>query len=106
MVQTRPDGTIQFAENPPKQYQDIFHLHFEDGRVPRPLERAARGGQYWIDHGIRIFRVDNPHTKPFLLFWKWLISGKASYPETIFPGQRRLPGRKVSVPLVPEDGFS
>ena len=81
---TRPDGTIQFAENPPKQYQDIFPLNFESDAFPE-LWKELRGViQYWIDHGIRIFRVDNPHTKPFL-FWKWLIGDvKAAYPETIF----------------------
>ncbi|MBX3123822.1 MAG: alpha-1,4-glucan--maltose-1-phosphate maltosyltransferase, partial [Nitrospira sp.] len=81
---TRPDGTIQFAENPPKQYQDIFPLHFETDAYPDLWKELREVVQYWIDHGIRIFRVDNPHTKPFL-FWKWLISDvKASYPETIF----------------------
>ncbi|ULA58284.1 MAG: Alpha-1,4-glucan:maltose-1-phosphate maltosyltransferase [Nitrospira sp.] len=81
---TRPDGTIQFAENPPKQYQDIFPLHFETDAYPGLWKELREVVQYWIDHGIRIFRVDNPHTKPFL-FWKWLIGDvKASYPETIF----------------------
>ena len=80
----RPDGTIQFAENPPKQYQDIFPLNFETDAFPRLWEELRAVVQYWIDHGIRIFRVDNPHTKPFP-FWKWLIGDvKASYPETIF----------------------
>lgn len=81
---TRPDGTIQFAENPPKKYQDIFPLNFETDAFPSLWKELREVVQYWIDHGIRIFRVDNPHTKPFL-FWKWLIGDvKASYPETIF----------------------
>lgn len=81
---TRPDGTIQFAENPPKQYQDIFPLNFETDAFPELWKELRGVVQYWIDHGIRIFRVDNPHTKPFL-FWKWLIGDvKAAYPETIF----------------------
>ena len=81
---TRPDGTIQFAENPPKQYQDIFPLNFESDAFPELWKELRGVVQYWIDHGIRIFRVDNPHTKPFL-FWKWLIGDvKAAYPETIF----------------------
>ncbi|ULA67429.1 MAG: Alpha-1,4-glucan:maltose-1-phosphate maltosyltransferase [Nitrospira sp.] len=81
---TRPDGTIQFAENPPKQYQDIFPLNFETDAFPELWKELRGVVQYWIDHGIRIFRVDNPHTKPFL-FWKWLIGDvKATYPETIF----------------------
>ena len=81
---TRPDGTIQFAENPPKKYQDIFPLHFETDAYLQLWKELRAVVQYWIDQGIRIFRVDNPHTKPFL-FWKWLIGDvKASYPETIF----------------------
>lgn len=81
---TRPDGTIQFAENPPKQYQDIFPLSFETDAYPHLWKELRKVVQYWIDQGIRIFRVDNPHTKPFL-FWKWLIGDvKASYPETMF----------------------
>lgn len=80
----RPDGTIQFAENPPKQYQDIFPFNFESDAFPRLWNELRRVVQYWIDQGVRIFRVDNPHTKPFL-FWQWLIGDvKASYPETIF----------------------
>ncbi|MDR4479213.1 MAG: alpha-1,4-glucan--maltose-1-phosphate maltosyltransferase [Nitrospira sp.] len=81
---TRPDGTIQFAENPPKQYQDIFPINFES-QAYRELWTELRGVvQYWIDHGIRIFRVDNPHTKSFL-FWKWLIADiTARHPDIIF----------------------
>jgi len=80
----RPDGTIQYAENPPKKYQDIYPLEFDnDDREQLWLE--LRGVvQFWIDQGIRIFRVDNPHTKPFA-FWEWLISSlKDHYPELIF----------------------
>jgi starch synthase (maltosyl-transferring) len=81
---TRPDGTIQFAENPPKQYQDIFPLNFESEAYPDLWAELRRVVQYWIDQGIRIFRVDNPHTKPFP-FWKWLIADvKNRYPDTIF----------------------
>ncbi len=70
---TRPDGTIQFAENPPKQYQDIFPLNFESEASHELWIELRAVVQHWIDQGIRIFRVDNPHTKPFP-FWKWLIA--------------------------------
>jgi starch synthase (maltosyl-transferring) len=68
---TRADGSIAFAENPPKKYQDIYTFNFDndpDG-IYAELRRVV---QVWIDHGIRIFRVDNPHTKP-VEFWEWLI---------------------------------
>ena len=80
----RPDGTIQFAENPPKQYQDIFPLNFESDEYQGLWKELRSVVEYWIDHGIRIFRVDNPHTKPFL-FWNWLITDiKSRYPDAIF----------------------
>ncbi|MFB3853062.1 MAG: alpha-1,4-glucan--maltose-1-phosphate maltosyltransferase [Vicinamibacterales bacterium] len=68
----RPDGSIRYAENPPKRYQDIFPFDFES-RDWHSLWRAlADVALFWIRHGVRIFRVDNPHTKPFR-FWEWLI---------------------------------
>ena len=68
----RPDGTIQYAENPPKKYQDIYPFHFESDAW-RDLWRELRDVfKFWIDKGVRIFRVDNPHTKP-LPFWYWLL---------------------------------
>ncbi len=68
----RPDGTIQYAENPPKKYQDIYPFHFES-EAGEALEAELRGVlEYWISQGIRIFRVDNPHTKPFP-FWEGVI---------------------------------
>jgi starch synthase (maltosyl-transferring) len=68
----RPDGTIQYAENPPKKYQDIYPFHFES-KAGQALETELRSVvEYWIAQGIRIFRVDNPHTKPFP-FWEDLI---------------------------------
>jgi starch synthase (maltosyl-transferring) len=68
----RPDGTIQYAENPPKKYQDIYPLDFETPAW-RALWDELRGMvRFWIEHGVRIFRVDNPHTKPFP-FWEWLL---------------------------------
>ncbi len=69
----RPDGTIKYAENPPKKYQDVHHVNF-DTPNPEELWEALRGVvELWVDHGVRIFRVDNPHTKAFP-FWKWLIA--------------------------------
>jgi starch synthase (maltosyl-transferring) len=80
----RPDGTIQYAENPPKKYQDIYPLDFETEAWPELWEELERVVEFWIGHGIRIFRVDNPHTKPFA-FWEWLIEGvKAEHPDVIF----------------------
>jgi starch synthase (maltosyl-transferring) len=69
----RPDGSIQYAENPPKRYQDIYPLDFE-GEAWRSLwEALLEVTRFWVDQGIRVFRVDNPHTKPFA-FWQWLIA--------------------------------
>ena len=68
----RPDGTIQFAENPPKLYQDIFPLDFESSDWRALWEELRDVVLFWVQHGVRIFRVDNPHTKPFA-FWEWLI---------------------------------
>lgn len=80
----RPDGTIQYAENPPKKYQDIYPLDFESDDW-RGLWQALRDVVlYWCRQGVRIFRVDNPHTKA-LPFWEWCIAEtKTAYPETIF----------------------
>jgi starch synthase (maltosyl-transferring) len=80
----RPDGTVQFAENPPKKYEDIYPIDFEtDGwqELWNELQGVVR---FWIDQGVSIFRVDNPHTKPFV-FWEWLIGEiKKDWPEIIF----------------------
>jgi len=80
---TLPDGTIAFAENPPKKYQDIYPLNFDN--APRSLyAEIFRVLTYWIEHGVRIFRVDNPHTKP-PDFWHWLIwQVKQRYPDVLF----------------------
>ena len=80
----RPDGTIKYAENPPKKYQDIYPLNFWcDDR--EGLWNACRDILlFWIEHGVRTFRVDNPHTKPFA-FWEWVINEvHAKYPEVVF----------------------
>ena len=80
----RPDGSVQYAENPPKKYQDIYPLNFENEHSRELCEELSSVVLYWIEQGIRIFRVDNPHTKPFD-FWEWLIAGiKTKYPEVLF----------------------
>ncbi len=80
---TRADGTIAYAENPPKKYQDIYPLNFDNDPAGAYAE-MRRVIQVWLDHGVRIFRVDNPHTKP-VAFWQWLIQDVArEYPETIW----------------------
>jgi starch synthase (maltosyl-transferring) len=68
----RPDGTIQYAENPPKKYQDIYPFNFETEEWKSLWEELLSVFTYWIDQGVRIFRVDNPHTKP-IPFWEWVI---------------------------------
>jgi starch synthase (maltosyl-transferring) len=80
----RPDGTIQYAENPPKKYQDIYPFHFE-GEEWEPLWDELRDVfAFWAQKGVRIFRVDNPHTKP-LPFWEWCIRDlKREWPDLIF----------------------
>ena len=80
----RPDGTIQYAENPPKKYQDIYPFEFECANWQELWEELKRVVCFWVEQGVRIFRVDNPHTKPFR-FWEWLIGEvKREHPETIF----------------------
>ncbi|OGL07526.1 MAG: alpha-1,4-glucan--maltose-1-phosphate maltosyltransferase [Candidatus Rokubacteria bacterium RIFCSPLOWO2_02_FULL_73_56] len=80
----RPDGTIKHAENPPKKYQDIYPVNFY-GPEPQALwDELKRVLEFWIGHGVRTFRVDNPHTKP-VRFWEWLIREiKDECPDVIF----------------------
>ena len=80
----RPDGSVQYAENPPKKYEDIYPLNFESDRWQELWHELAGVFLFWIGHGVRIFRVDNPHTKPFA-FWEWLIARiKREHPDIIF----------------------
>lgn len=69
----RPDGSIQYAENPPKKYQDIYPFNFESEDWMNLWEELKSVFEYWIDKGVTIFRVDNPHTKP-IRFWQWVIA--------------------------------
>jgi starch synthase (maltosyl-transferring) len=80
----RPDGSVQYAENPPKKYQDIYPFDFES-RDWRALWNELKSVvAYWVEQGVRILRVDNPHTKPFA-FWEWLIGEiKRDHPDVIF----------------------
>jgi len=80
---TRADGTVAYAENPPKKYQDIYPLNFDNDPAGAYAE-MRRVVQVWIDHGVTLFRVDNPHTKP-VQFWQWLITDVAKdHPEIIW----------------------
>ncbi|MGH7645523.1 MAG: alpha-amylase family glycosyl hydrolase, partial [Gemmatimonadales bacterium] len=80
----RPDGTIKYAENPPKKYQDVYPLNFA-GADPGPRwQEMKRVVEFWVARGVTSFRVDNPHTKP-VAFWEWLIGAvQAAHPEVIF----------------------
>ena len=80
----RADGSIQYAENPPKKYEDIYPFDFDTPAWHELWTELASVVDYWMDAGVRIFRVDNPHTKP-LAFWEWLIARvKQRSPEVIF----------------------
>jgi starch synthase (maltosyl-transferring) len=80
---TKPDGTIAYAENPPKKYQDIYPVNF-DNDAEGIYAEVLRVVMHWVNHGVRIFRVDNPHTKP-PNFWHWLIQQvKAAEPDVLF----------------------
>jgi starch synthase (maltosyl-transferring) len=81
----RPDGTIKYAENPPKKYQDIVNVDFyAPGAVPDLWIALRDVVLFWVKEGVRVFRVDNPHTKS-LPFWEWMIADiRARYPDTIF----------------------
>jgi starch synthase (maltosyl-transferring) len=83
----RPDGSVKYAENPPKKYQDIYPINFwpADGKDCRALWQACKAIlDHWIDTGVRIFRVDNPHTKP-MAFWEWVIRAvQEEHPDVLF----------------------
>ncbi len=80
----RPDGTIQYAENPPKKYQDIVNFYFESKDYKALWQELLEVTLQWVGFGVKIFRVDNPHTKPFF-FWNWLIDEvKKKHPDVLF----------------------
>ncbi|HKH32741.1 MAG TPA: maltotransferase domain-containing protein [Beijerinckiaceae bacterium] len=80
----RPDGSIKFAENPPKKYEDIVNVHFYRGAFPSIWHCLRDVVLFWVAHGVKIFRVDNPHTKPFP-FWQWMIREvNDRHPDVIF----------------------
>jgi starch synthase (maltosyl-transferring) len=80
----RPDGTIQYAENPPKKYQDIYPINFESDDWQGLWQELKSVIDYWIGHGVRVFRVDNPHTKA-LPFWEWALGEiRKAQPDAIF----------------------
>jgi starch synthase (maltosyl-transferring) len=80
----RPDGTIKYAENPPKKYQDIVNFNWYGPHAPALWHELRDVVEFWIGHGVRIFRVDNPHTKPFA-FWEWMIADvRSRHPGALF----------------------
>ncbi|KGL61678.1 alpha-1,4-glucan--maltose-1-phosphate maltosyltransferase [Polaribacter sp. Hel1_85] len=80
----RPDGTVQYAENPPKKYQDILPIYWESKDFKNLWKECLDTLLYWIDCGINVFRVDNPHTKPYY-FWGWIIAEvKKQHPDVLF----------------------
>src|SRR6202008_1059874 len=80
----RPDGTLKYAENPPKRYQDIYNVNFDSEDWQELWAGLRDVVLHWVGHGVKVFRVDNPHTKP-LPFWEWLIHEvRAVDPEVVF----------------------
>jgi starch synthase (maltosyl-transferring) len=80
----RPDGSIQYAENPPKKYQDVYPFDFDSGDWQALWQALRDVLVFWCDRGVRVFRVDNPHTKP-IRFWEWCLADvQARYPDAIF----------------------
>jgi starch synthase (maltosyl-transferring) len=80
----RPDGTLKYAENPPKRYQDIYNVNFATGDWAALWSELRAAVVFWVERGVRIFRVDNPHTKP-IGFWEWLIrTVREEHPDVVF----------------------
>ncbi|MFC4171473.1 maltotransferase domain-containing protein [Microvirga sp. GCM10011540] len=80
----RPDGSIRFAENPPKKYEDIVNVHFYGEALPSLWLELRDVVLFWVEQGVKIFRVDNPHTKP-IPFWEWMIAEvNSQHPDVIF----------------------
>lgn len=80
----RPDGTIQYAENPPKKYEDVYPINFYGAHTSALWNELKSVVDFWIQNGVKIFRVDNPHTKPFA-FWEWMIGDvRKEHPDVLF----------------------
>jgi starch synthase (maltosyl-transferring) len=100
----RPDGTLKYAENPPKKYQDIYNVNFDSEDWQGLWEALLDVVAYWVDHGVKVFRVDNPHTKP-VPFWEWLIAEiHARDPEVVFLAEAFT--RPVMMQTLGKVGFS
>ena len=100
----RPDGTIQYAENPPKKYQDIYPLDFENEDWPSLWSALLYVARFWIDRGVRIFRVDNPHTKTFG-FWEWFVGEIHAFaPDVLFLAEAFT--RPAPMRYLAKSGFS
>ncbi len=100
----RPDGSIRYSENPPKEYQDIYPLNFDSPERGAMAEEIRAILHFWIGHGVKIFRVDNPHTKP-IDFWEWLIGEiQAEHPEVIFLAEAFT--RPKVMKALAKDGFT
>jgi starch synthase (maltosyl-transferring) len=100
----RPDGTLKYAENPPKRYQDIYNINFDTDDWRALWEALRDVVLHWVSQGVRVFRVDNPHTKP-VPFWEWLIAEvQAAQPETVFLAEAFT--RPAMMALLAKAGFS
>ena len=100
----RPDGTIKFAENPPKRYEDIVNLDFDQPDWESLWAALRDVVRFWVDEGVKIFRVDNPHTKP-VAFWQWLIADiRTTNPEVLFLAEAFT--RPKMMRLLAKIGFS
>jgi starch synthase (maltosyl-transferring) len=100
----RPDGTLKYAENPPKRYQDIYNLNFDSEDWQGLWQAIREVVLHWVAHGIKVFRVDNPHTKPFA-FWEWLISDvQSAHPDVIFLSEAFT--RPTVMAMLAKAGFS
>ncbi|HEY5059363.1 MAG TPA: alpha-1,4-glucan--maltose-1-phosphate maltosyltransferase [Gaiellaceae bacterium] len=100
----RPDGTVKYAENPPKRYQDIVNVNFDSDDWRGLWQALLEVALFWVARGVRIFRVDNPHTKP-LPFWQWLIGEvRAEHPDVVFLAEAFT--RPVPMAALAKAGFS
>jgi starch synthase (maltosyl-transferring) len=100
----RPDGTLKYAENPPKRYQDIYNINFDTDDWQALWNALRDVVLHWVARGVTVFRVDNPHTKP-VPFWEWLIAGvQAAHPDTVFLAEAFT--RPAMMALLAKAGFS